>query len=162
MVFDPTGQEKNLMLDSKIIYRYIHGGQGCVTLVAPKSLKAHQYAFCTPTNRCEFPEDTIFIYVIHEGHKMYLGMLSGPELRLTRRSTFREDTEVVKGARYIVKMSNRQDLVDQRRMNLYHSGTCCICGRALKSDKALYEGIGKKCKQYYNIHLMQTPWDGNG
>ena len=161
MVFDPTGKDDCLMLDSETIYRYIHGGNAEVTLMSPQSHKAHCYAFCKPSNERDFPEDTIFVYVVHEGHKMYIGMMSGSEFRITAKSRFGEDTEAVKGAKYIVKMANRQDLVNKRMMNLYHSGNCCICGRPLRSKKALTEGIGRRCKQFYNIKLMKTPWDGN-
>ena len=161
MVFDPTGKDDWLMLDSSIIYRYIRGGNAEVTLVSPASLKAHSYVFCKPNNERDFPEDTIFVYVLHEGHKMYIGMLSGNEFRTTAKSRFGEDTESVKGAKYIVKMANRQDLVDTRKMNLYHLGNCCVCGRSLRSKSALHEGIGRKCKQFYNIKLMKQPWDGN-
>ena len=161
MIFDPTGKENCLMTDSKVIYRYLHGGKGEVTLVSPRSNKAHSYKFLKPANERDFPEDTIFVYVLHEGHKMYLGMLAGSEFRRTAKSSFGEDTEAVKGARYIVKMANRQDVVDARRMELYHSGKCCYCGRPLESAKYLNYGIGKKCMQYYNIQLMKEPWDGN-
>lgn len=161
MQFDPTGKEKQLMTDSKVIYRYLHGGKGEVTLVSPRSYKAHSYRFMKPANERDFPEDTIFVYVLHEGRRMYLGMLSGSDFRRTAKSTFNEDTEAVKGARYIVKMASRQDIVDAKQMLLYHSGRCCCCGRLLNSDKALVEGIGKKCLQKYNLHLAEVPWDGN-
>lgn len=161
MTFNPEGKENCLMTDSKVIYRYLHGGLGEVTLVSPKTNKAHTYNFLKPKNEKEFPEDTIFVYVLHDGHKMYLGMLSGSDFRRTSKSSFDEDTEAMKGARYIVKMANRQDLVDTKQMLLYHAGTCCCCGRKLDSEKALALGIGKKCLQRYNIKLMKTPWDGN-
>lgn len=161
MQFDPAGKEKRLMTDSQVIYRYLHGGKGTLTLVSPRSYKAHKYAFCKPSNEREFPEDTIFVYVIHNERKMYLGMLSGCDLRRTTRSSFGEDTEAMKGARYIVKMSMRQDVVDAKKMLLYHSGKCCCCGRRLDSTKALAAGIGSKCLAKYKLKISKTPWDGN-
>ena len=161
MIFDPTGKDDCLMLNSEIIYRYIHGGNATVTLAVPATMKAHTYVFSRPRNPREFPEDTIFVYILHNDHKMYLGMLTGQGFRRTAKSSFDEDTEAMKGARYIIKMSLRQDLVDKRLMNLYHSGLCCVCGRPLTSTKALHRGIGKKCLQRYNISLTKVPWDGN-
>lgn len=161
MQFDPTGKDGRLMTDSKIIYRYLHAGKGEVTLVSPRSWKAHSYRFLKPTDEKEFPEDTIFVYVIHEGRKMYLGMLQGREFRRTSKSSFNEDTEAMKGARFIVKMSWNQELVDSKGMLLYHSGDCCYCGRHLIQPKTLAAGIGKKCLKYYNAHLGKVPWDGN-
>lgn len=161
MQFDPTGKEERLMTDSKIIYRYLHGGKGEVTLVSPRSYKAHTYKFLKPSNERDFPEDTIFVHVLHEGRRMYLGMLSGSDFKRTTKSSFNEDTEAMKGARYIVKMANRQDLVDRKDMLLYHSGKCCYCGRRLDSPKALKAGIGKKCLAYYTEQLSKIPWDGN-
>lgn len=161
MVFDPTGKDRQKMTDSQTIYRYIHAGKGEVTLVSPQSLKAHSYVFSTPRNANEFPENTIFVYVLHNGHKIYLGMLDGSGFRLTPKSSFGEDTEAVRGARYIIKMANRQDVVDKDLMHLYHSGRCCYCGRTLESDKAMKRGIGRCCLQKYNIQLEAVPWDGN-
>jgi len=161
MTFDPTNKERMKMTNSGTIYRYIHAGKGEVTLVAPTTLKAHSYSFECPANAKQFPENTIFVYVLHNGHKMYLGMLDGSGFRLTNKSSFTDDTESVKGARYIVKMSNRQDLVDKGLMHLYHSGRCCKCGRPLESDKAMKLGIGKCCLKKFNASLEAVPWDGN-
>lgn len=161
MIFDPTGKEQTRMTSSEAIYRYIHAGRGEVTLVAPNSLKAHSYVFAQPRDATQFPENTIFVYVLHNRHRMYLGMLDGSGFRLTAKSSFGEDTEAVRGARYIVKMANRQDLVDKNLMHLYNSGRCCYCGRPLESGKAMAIGIGKKCMKKYNISLGVVPWDGN-
>ena len=132
-----------------------------MTLVHPPSNKAHSYAFCKPKNERDFPADTIFAYVIHNDHKMYLGMLAGSDFRRTRKSNFDEDTEAMKGVRYIVRMANRQDVVDRQDMHLYHSGRCCMCGRPLTSKKAMEEGIGRKCMERYFASISTGPWDGN-
>ena len=161
MIFDPTGKDDNLMLDSRTICRYIHAGKGEVTLVSPQSNKAHTYLFAKPNDERQFPENTIFVYTLHDGHKIYLGMLDGNGFRMTARSRFDADTEVVKGARYIVAMSIRQDLVDKKKMNLYHSGRCCLCGKKLSGQAGLKHGIGKLCLKKYNIKLNKVPWDGN-
>ena len=160
MIFDPTDKEEQLMLDSKVIYRYIHAGKGQVTLVNPNSLNAHSYKFLKPKDSRSFPENTIFVYCIHEDHLAYLGMLDGSGIRRTRRSSFDEHTEAMKGARYIVKMASNQDLVDARQMDLYHSGRCALCGRPLRGN-SIKEGMGPKCRKLYNEELMKVPWDGN-
>jgi hypothetical protein len=161
MIFDPTGKDDCLMLDSRVINRYIHAGNGEVTLVSPQSNKAHSYAFSKPSDERQFPENTIFVYALHEGHKLYLGMLDGNGFRLTARSRFDEDTEIVKGARYIVAMSIRQDLVDKKKMHLYHSGRCCLCGRKLNGLTGLHKGMGKMFLKKYNNKLNKVPWNGN-
>lgn len=161
MNFNPEGKEHQLMTDSAVIYRYIHGGKGEVTLVSPRTYKAHTYKFLKPADEYEFPDDTIFVYVLHQGRRMYLGMLTGKEFRRTAKSSFGEETEAMKGARFIVKMSFNQELVDTKGMLLYHSGRCCYCNRMLRSPKASEQGIGKKCLKYYNARLGKKPWDGN-
>lgn len=161
MVFNPIGVEDRLMLDSTKIHRYIHGGKGEVTLVNPNSMNCHTYAFSAPSDPKSFPPGTIFIYAIHEGHRMYLGMLDGPRVRLTRKSTFGDNTDIVKGARYIVAMANRQDLVDKQQMKLYHCGRCALCGRRLRGMRSIKRGMGSKCMKYYNEELTKVPWDGN-
>lgn len=161
MIFNPLGKDDCLMLDSKVIYRYLHAGKGVVTLAHPTTWKAHSYAFLYPKNSKEFPEGTIFVYVLHEGHKLYLGMLDGSNFRTTSRSKFTEDTESVRGARYIVSMANKQCLVDRREMNLYHSGKCCKCGRSLTAGSSMTQGIGKKCLRKYIEIANKVQWDGN-
>ena len=161
MEFDPTGKDDYRMTSAKAIHRYIRGGRGEVVLYSPTTTKAHMYAFISPKNRTEFPEGTIFVYVVHEGHRIYLGMLSDDEFRLTARSQFLDDTETVKGARYIIKMSLSQKMVDSEMMYLYNTGKCCVCGRSLRSASAFSEGIGRRCLQRYNIRSMKAEWDGN-
>lgn len=161
MIFNREGKDNCLMTDSSIIYRYIHGKNGKVTLVNPNSNKAHSYVFARPADETRFPENTIFVYALHEGHRMYIGLLDGSGLRRTAASMFGEDTEAVKGARYVVNMANRQDLVDRKAMLLYHSGRCCVCGRKLTSAKAMKDGVGKKCLKKLEESLSKVPWDGN-
>lgn len=162
MEFDPNGKENLLLTDSNIINRYIHAGKGELVLQGPSG-KAHKYMFLSPKDSSNFPEDTIFVYVVHNEKRYYLGMLqeSEPWFRRTAKSSFGEDTEAVKGARYICKMANRQDLVDKTPMKLYQSGKCCKCGRTLTAESEIHEGIGKKCFKKYKLLQEQIPWDGN-
>lgn len=160
MIFNPNGKSERLMTDSQIIHRYIHGGKGVVTLVNPNSLNAHSYSFQSPRGD-DFPDDTIFVYAIHEGKRFYLGQLNDNTFRLTQGSSFGNNTESVRGARYIVRMSIDQELVSSERMQLYHSGKCCVCGRKLKTPSTLRSGIGKVCMKVYEARLKKVPWDGN-
>lgn len=162
MEFDPTGKQDLLLTNSKVINRYIRAGKGELVLQGPSG-KAHKYAFLSPKDSTNFPEDTIFVYAIHENKKFYLGMLqeSEPWFRRTAKSAFGEDTEAVKGARYICKMANKQDLVDKTPMKLYSSGKCCKCGRPLTAPSELHEGIGKKCCKKFDLLQERIPWDGN-
>ena len=162
MIVDMTTLDpNNLMTDAKAIDRYIHGGKGEVTLVSTQSHKAHTYRFYSPINKTAFPEGTIFVYVVHEDRQMYIGMLSESGFRLTARSSFGYNTEAVKGADYIVKMANNQELIDRKGMLLYHSGRCCVCGRSLSKTASLHKGIGRHCIKIYDELSSKVPWDGN-
>lgn len=165
MQFDPTGKEKLVLSNSRIISRYIRAGKGDVVLRAPSGV-AHRYAFLEPKNTKDFPEGTIFVYVYHDDHKYYLGMLDiitedNIAFRRTAKSVFGEDTDAVRGARFIVKMAISQDLVDRTPMTLYQSGRCCKCGRPLTTDEGFKNGIGKKCLDKFNLRNYALPWDGN-
>lgn len=139
------------MLDQDIIHRYIHGGRGIVTLEAPSG-KSHMYAFYRPKNDSIFPEDIIFVYAVHDRCKLYyIGMLGGDCFRLTHNSRYLSDTEIVKGAKYIVNMSNVVGFAQRSKMKLFHEGVCCRCGRALKTEKSLQQGIGSKCLKLCSI-----------
>lgn len=130
------------------IVNYIHGGRGIMKLEAPSG-KSHIYLFQKPYDA--FPDDVIFVYAIHELKKFYLGMIENSKFRLTKNSRFLPDTEIVRGAFYIVRMSHHQDLVNNTRMTLYHMGLCARCGRKLQSDETVRTGIGKKCRKILGI-----------
>lgn len=162
MQFDSTGREKYILKDSKIIDRYLRAGKGEVILQAPSGT-AHKYLFAYPKQKEDFPEGTIFIYALHNDRKFYLGMLSddGDGFRRTARSYFNEDTDIVKGAKYITRMSKDQNLVDKTVMRLYQSGRCCRCGRELEDDESIQAGIGKKCLKKLQAADFKVSWDGN-
>lgn len=162
MTFDPAGKDDLLMKDANIIYRYIHGGKGEVTLVNATTLAAHTYRFLHPRNQSDFPEGTIFVYVLHEGRQYYLGKLRDDgTFTTTNKSSFNSDTGSVRGADYIARMSLHQDIIDRNDMLLYHSGRCCKCGRPLEDPKSVECGIGRKCKVKYDELVAGVKWDGN-
>lgn len=132
---------------SELIHDYIYGGRGIVKLQAPSGTH-HFYMFQKPAERDAFPDDVIFVYAIHEqSKKFYLGMIEEGKFRLTKNSRFLPDTDIVKGAFFIMKMSKSQDLVDKTPMILSHMGVCARCGRRLDAEDTLKYGIGKKCRK---------------
>lgn len=134
------------------IRNYIYGGRGIVTLKAPSG-KQHTYAFWKPTDDKSFPDDIRFVYAIHDGvKKFYIGMIEQGEFRLTNNSRFLPDTEIVKGARYIMRMATVENMVTP--MELWHEGMCCFCGRKLTSEKSLSTGIGPKCSRRLELGYM--------
>ena len=146
-----TYQEDFKITDSEKLQMFISGGKGVIILVAPSG-KSHTYQFCKPQNKLNFPEDVIFVYCIHEDTRFYLGTIERGKFRLTRNSRFENDTEVVKGAYYIVKMSKNPELLKNSKMRVYHNGRCAKCGRELSSEKAVEFGIGPKClKRVKNV-----------
>lgn len=136
-----------MMDDSNHIRDYIHGGRGIMKLEAPSGAH-HYYMFQKPADRDAFPDDVIFVYAVHEfTKKFYIGMIEGNKFRLTQHSRFLPDTDIVKGAYYIMKMSADQSLVNSTPMHLYHMGMCARCGRKLSTKKSLQSGIGPKCRK---------------
>lgn len=136
---------------SVAISEYIHGGRGIVKLQAPSGAH-HFYMFQKPMEIDAFPDDVIFVYAIHEQKtKFYLGMIEENQFRLTRNSRFLPDTDIVKGAYYIIKMANNQSLVDRTPMVLSHMGMCARCGRQLTAEDVLEGGIGKKCRKILGL-----------
>ena len=160
MVFDPTGKENLLMTEASCINRFIHAGKGELTLVAP-SLNAHTYRFLSPSRPEEFEPNTIFAFVLHDGHKYYLGRLTNQGVVHTRNSSFSPECDSFKGAQYIAYMAASQSLVDKTPMKIYQSGRCCMCGRELVSGKTLKLGIGPKCAKRWEEISSRTSWDGN-
>ena len=77
-------------------------------------------------------------------------MLELGKFRLTRNSRFLEDTDIVKGAKYIMRMSNDDSLCHTTPMKLYHEGMCARCGRRLLDSKSKKIGYGYKCLKKQN------------
>lgn len=120
------------------------GGRGLVCLVAPSN-KAHTYRFSKPRNTDDFPDDVIFVNVLHERKYFYLGMIERGKFRLTKNSRFLEDTESVKGVKYLMDMIDNEELFSKSSMRFYHAGKCACCGREMRSAKAISAGVGPKC-----------------
>ena len=135
------------MTDSNHIFDYIHGGKGIMKLEAPSGTH-HYYLFQKPADRDAFPDDVVFVYAVHDfSKKFYVGMIEEGKFRLTRNSRFLEDTDIVKGAKYIVKMSKSQKVTSTTPMRLYHMGMCARCGKQLTREKSIQIGIGPKCRK---------------
>ena len=141
-----TYQEEFKITDSETLQMFISGGKGVATLVAPSG-KSHTYQFCKPQNSLNFPEDVLFVYCIHEDKRFYLGTIERGVFRLTRNSRFLADTDIVKGAHYIMKMAHYEALAEATPMKLYHMGRCARCGRELTTEKSMACGIGPKCRK---------------
>ena len=132
---------------SQLIYNYIMGGKGIVKLEAPSG-NHHYYMFQKPVDEDAFPDDVIFVYAIHDfSKKFYIGMIEQGKFRLTRNSRFLPDTDIVRGAFYIMKMAYDQNVVDKTPMKISHMGMCAKCGRQLTHEKSIVEGIGPKCRK---------------
>lgn len=155
-MFNVYPESSNKFESSEAITNYIYGGRGIMKLQAPSGVH-HYYMFQKPADRDAFPDDVVFVYAIHDFEKkFYIGMIEQGKFRLTRNSRFLPDTDIVKGAFYIMKMSKSQKLVDSTPMSLSHMGMCARCGRELKTDKSIQLGYGRKCAA-----RMSTVFDSN-
>ena len=142
----PHPESSHQLKSSKDIQNYLFGGQGVVTLRNPKSKVEHTYVFRKPNNEDQFPADVIFVYALHNNNQLfYVGMVEDNKFRLTRHSRFLNDTPIVKGARYIMRMANEPNL--KTYMELWHQGVCAVCGRKLTNSKSIQSGIGPRCKR---------------
>lgn len=168
MNFNPNEYQDVLVTDAKVAERCMRAGKGKLVLYSPSTGKAHGYVFNRPDNPQDFDEGTIFVYARHEDRRFYIGKLVFDKdfnlvgFRLTRSSKFNPDTEVVKGAYYMVRMATDQSLIDKGDMQLYHSRRCCKCGRYLEDQDSRDRGMGKKCLTQWENYLQNIKvWDGN-
>lgn len=132
--------------------KYIYGGRGVVTLKSPSGTQ-HSYAFRKPLEGDEFPPDVVFVYAVHDRSKLfYLGMIEDGRFRLTRNSRYGDHTEIIKGARYLMRMINNPDF--ETPMEVSHEGMCAVCGRQLITEKSRALGIGPRCNKYLKDHVI--------
>ena len=141
-----TYHECSSKLDGKDnIKNYVLQGRGVVTLKSPTG-KHHSYFFKKPVHESNFPEGTRFVYTLGSGAIWhYTAMLEYDHkiIRPTFNSYYSELTEEFQGAKYIVKMMNKD--MSNSPMELYHEGVCANCGRKLTNPKSLKTGFGPKC-----------------
>lgn len=138
------------LMTSERVRDYIHGGKGLLKLSSPTG-KSHCYLFLKPHDST-YPDEIKFVYAVHftdpEHYKLfYVGMLDSDRFRLTSHSKFTADTEIVKGANYIVRMAYDEKLFWTSPMVLAHLGTCAKCGRALTDAVSMKYGFGKRCRK---------------
>lgn len=146
--------------DIEVLYNYLHGGRAIVKLEAPSGT-SHNYVFQKPMNPSEFPDDYIFVYALHDNiKKFYIGVLENDEFRLTRNSRFLPDTDIVKGAFFIIRMMKEPDLFTFTRMRIYNGGCCAKCGRQLESEHYRKLGFGPKCLKKLQSQKEQNQLDG--
>lgn len=138
--------------DLDVLRDYIHGGKGVIMLESP-SKASHNYMFSKPANESDFPDDYIFVYAVHDNKRFYVGLMESDKFRLTKNSRFLEDTDIVKGAKYIVNLMNNENKFNQRKMTLYHCGCCARCGRELTSAESRSRGFGKKCYKKFEASM---------
>lgn len=147
-----TTQIKN----TTILKEYMYGGKGVIELVSPSG-KKHDYLFAKPTKINFFPDDVIFVYALHEDRTLfYVGMLEKGCFKITKSSRFLPDTEIVRGAEYIIKLAEVPGLIEIYKMKVYNLGMCARCGRPLKGEKQLLKGYGNKC---YDKMMKKYCWN---
>ena len=147
MNITPSNDKRYRFQDSDLICAYIHSNYGVLTLTDPSETISHSYLFKRPSRDSHFPEDVCFAYCIHEDKLFYLGMVEQGKFRLTHRSRFDADTDIVRGANYITKMAYNKALAEKSPMILTHSGRCAKCGRPLASEYGIKNGFGRKCRK---------------
>ncbi len=136
---------------SESIRKYLTGGKGIVTLQSPTGIH-HTYAFTAPRERDKFPDNTLFVYSqVSSNEWLYCGMLDSRfQFKLTRASTWSNDCEIVKGAKYISRWMRNE--IKTTPMKLYHAGVCSVCGKKLTHPKSILLGVGPRCrKKYYEL-----------
>lgn len=149
---------KNRLNTAQDIERFIYGGQGICTLLQVDNGIYHSYKFSKPKDS-SFPPDIIFVYAVHETETdkpmlFYIGKVDKDGFTLTSKSRFQADNDIVKGARWIVKMSKNDKVAADSRMILTHNGRCARCGRPLSQESACRAGIGNKCMKYVERRLL--------
>lgn len=148
----------NQLNTAEDVKRFIYGGQGICTLLQVNNGISHTYKFSRPKDS-SFPPDIIFVYAVHNPETdkpmlFYVGKVDKDGFTLTSKSRFRADNDIAKGAKWIVRMSQHDEVASDSRMVLYHNGRCARCGRMLSRDEACKHGIGNKCMKYVERRLL--------
>jgi hypothetical protein len=107
-------------------------------------------------------------YTYRIGHKddtqpFFVGLLTGPQndtdytymgifnpenndVRLTKKSTYTEDTTAVKVIRWALKKVLTGSELPPG-YSIQHAGKCCCCGRTLTTPESVDKGIGPECEK---------------
>lgn len=130
--------------NAKAIRNFALAGKATITLESVKT-GAH---FTYQINKAKNTE-LWFVSVLsgpsNETDFTYVGILAGKamELRLTKKSGFKDDACCVRGFRFFWRFITAEAMPQD--MHVRHSGACGRCGRTLTTPESLDRGIGPEC-----------------
>lgn len=128
------------------IREYITGGKAIVALVNDVPYhKQVTYKFTI------YNKSTYLAWVwSNEQGWTWLATIQPNSLKLNH---FSEDSKEVRGLAYLLRVVNTGKITPP--MQVFHFGTCCVCGRRLTSRRAWETGIGRRCKSIRYADVVQ-------
>lgn len=140
-----TQRPRHCFANARDARAYIMGGNATITVVSKKTGKYYTYKVKKPNGR-----DTgrRFVGLLsgpdNEDDYTYLGLLENGAFRLTSKSKMTKDSIPVRVFRYAVEnICGSFKIPDD--CEVWHEGSCAVCGRKLTVPESLERGIGPEC-----------------
>lgn len=131
--------------DGQALLKTILAGNATITLVSNKTNNRFTFKIKQKDDMAlwfvrllQGPDTYGFLGVID--NKEYKSRLS---LRLTKNSCASADSQAYQALQYALY---KLQTTTPTNFTIYHSGTCCKCGRELTDPESIKLGIGPKCR----------------
>jgi hypothetical protein len=87
-----------------------------------------------------------FVSVLHGSTYTYVGIIKNNNFSITAKSTFTNNTTVVKAFSYFFNHLKNKKIPDH--LSVYHEGSCGRCGRPLTTPESIEIGLGPICANF--------------
>lgn len=132
---------------------YIRGGRGRFTIVSRKTGERFTYRVSKPKDDSLNGRTPLFIKVLtggdNENAYTYLGCIWPEGFAHGKKSTISTDAKSYTAFdwayRYIQRLAETGQSLDETDLEFWHEGRCSKCGRALTVPESIEAGMGPVC-----------------
>lgn len=127
---------------------YLTGGKAVVEIDCDYG--NFKYSVRTPHNTDEFDPNILFVFFIDEldkNHEVYVGMIKNDAFKLTTKSPFSEDEDIVVAFKQLYDSAKHLDKFEENQNSIRHLGRCCYCGKKLLLPQDIEKGYHSDCYQ---------------
>lgn len=133
----------SLQIDQSL--NFILGGNATLTAKSKLTGKHFTYQITTPKKDSDIWFVKLLTGVNNEGDFSYIGFIKNNNFIFGVKSKISKEATGVKAFESILKFVTAK--VNNKHLELFHSGICSRCGRTITNPKSLHTGVGPECSK---------------
>ena len=141
---------RNKLFSSMEVVKFVMGGNAYFTIVNPITSVRFTYRVSRKENE-DGTKSPYFVSVLtgpdNWSNYRYLGvMFEDGTFRYGKKSKISRDATSAKAITWFLNSLTKEDVQTQvDRIEFWHEGRCCVCGRKLTVPESIESGIGPVC-----------------